>query len=120
MKCPEPETTSWDDYYKDAYSNYDMLFRTAELIALQKARIRQLMKLKIEQIRDNDYGTEEYIETLVENAIKVQEAWEKYAFARWHEVAASYGRGSGASLGGSTAYFDLPVERIKDLLVVYK
>ena len=120
VKYPEPETTSWDDYYKDAYSNYDMLFRTAELIALQKARIRQLMKLKIEQIRDNDYRAEESIETLVENAIKVQDAWENYASARWHEVAAAYGRGSGASLGGSTAYFDLQVERIKDLLVVYK
>ena len=57
---------------------------------------------------------------MVENAIKVQEAWETYASARWHEVSASYGSGSGGSLGGSTAYFDLPVERIKDLLVRYK
>ena len=120
LKYPEPETTSWREYYKDAVTNYDMLFRTTELISLQEARIRQLMKLKIEQIRDDDYNTDEYIETMVKRAIEVQEAWEEYATARYREVAASYGRGSGAPLGGSSAYFDLQVDRIKDLLVVYK
>ena len=120
VKYPEPEITSWNDYYKDAMCNFSMLFRTSELIALHRARIRQLMKLKIEQIRSNDYVTEEHIEKMVGHAIKVQEAWEKYASARWHEVSASYGTGSGGSLGGSTSYLDLQVERIKDLLVVYK
>ena len=120
VKYPEPETTSWKDYYKDAMCNFSMLFRTSELISLHRARIWQLMKLKIEQIRSNDYTTEEHLEKMVGHAIKVQETWEKYASARWHEVSASYGRGSGGSLGGSTAYLDLQVERIKDLLLVYK
>ena len=120
VKYPEPETTSWKDYYKDAMCNFSMLFRTSELISLHRARIWQLMKLKIEQIRSNDYSTEEHIEKMVGHAIKVQETWEKYASARWREVSASYGRGSGGPLGGSTSYLDLQVERIKDLLVVYK
>ena len=120
VKYPEPETTSWKDYYKDAMCNFSMLLRTEELISLHRARIWQLMELKIEQIRADDYATEEYIETMVGHAIKVQEAWEKYALSRAHEVSASYGRGSGGSLGGTTSYLDLQVERIKDLLVVYK
>ena len=120
VKYPEPETTSWDDYYKDAMCNFSMLLRTSELIALHRARIRQLMKLNIEQIRSDDYDTEEHIEKMVGHAIKVQEALEKYALSRVHEVSASYGRGSGGSLGGSTSYLDLQVERIEDLLVVYK
>ena len=120
VKYPEPETTSWNDYYKDAMCNFSMLFRTEELISLHRARIWQLMKLKIELIRSDNYDTEEHMEKMVGHAIKVQETWEKYALSRAHEVSASYGRGSGGSLGGTTSYLDLQVERIKDLLVVYK
>jgi len=120
VKYPEPETTSWKDYYKDAMCNFSMLLRTEELISLHRARIWQLMKLKIELIRSDNYDTEEHTEKMVGHAIKVQEAWEKYALSRAHEVSASYGRGSGGSLGGTRSYLDLQVERIKDLLVVYK
>jgi uncharacterized protein YecT (DUF1311 family) len=64
--------------------------------------------------------TPEYIDTLTQAVIKTQESWEAYATAQCAEVAISYGRGSGASLGSTMQYMELQVERIKALLPVYK
>lgn len=119
-KYPEPENTSWHDHYKEAHCTASINQAVSELISLQRARIKQLMKLKFEKIRSNGYDTDEYKESMVIEAIKVQEAWDAYAQARGREVAASYRGGSGSGYGYGRTYFDLQLERIKDLLVVYK
>lgn len=119
-KYPEPENTSWRDHYKEALCTASINQAVSELISLQRARIKQLMKLKFEKIRSNEYDTDEYKESMVREAIEVQEAWDAYAQARGREVAASYRGGSGSGYGYGRTYFDLQVERIKDLLAVYK
>ena len=85
-----------------------------------KARIKELMKLNIEQIRGNASYSQEHAEGMVSSAIEVQETWEKYASAKSRESAAWWGNGSGGPFSASRAYLDLQVERIKDLLPVYK
>jgi len=119
-KYPEPENTSWGEHYEGALCNASMVQATIELISLQKARIKEIMKLNIEQIRGNASYSEEHAEGMVSSAIEVQETWEKYASAKSRESAAWWGNGSGGPFSGSRAYFDLQVERIKDLLPVYK
>jgi hypothetical protein len=57
---------------------------------------------------------------MVNRAVEVQEAWDTYATARGREVADSYRGGTGRGYGFGRTYFDLQVERIKDLLAVYK
>jgi hypothetical protein len=119
-KYPEPENTSWGEHYEGALCNAGMVQATTELIYLHKARIKELMKLNIEQIRGNASYSQEHAEGMVSSAIEVQETWEKYASAKSRESAAWWGNGSGGPFSASRAYLDLQVERIKDLLPVYK
>ena len=120
LKYPEPESTKWDHYYQDAVSNFDMIIRTSELVELHAARIKALIQQKIKEIAEDGSNTPEYIDTLTQAVIQTQESWEAYATAQCAEVAISYGRGSGASLGSTMQYMELQVERIKALLPVYK
>ena len=87
-KYPEPENTSWGEHYKGALCNASMVQATTELIYLQKARIKELMKFNIEQIRGNASYSQEHAEGMVSSAIEVQETWEKYASAKSRESAA--------------------------------
>ncbi len=119
-KYPEPENNTWHEHYEDALCTASLNQAVSELMSLQRARIKQLMELKIESIRSNKFDSEKDAESLVNSAIEVQEAWDTYATARGREVAASYRGGTGRGYGFGRTYFDLQVERIKDLLAVYK
>jgi hypothetical protein len=87
QKYPQPELIDLSTYAPEAVSNWDMLFTMNELIIMHRARLRQLMKLKIDQIKsfstDHDYTVQN-----VEAALKAQEAWEAYASARSDETSA--------------------------------
>lgn len=120
LKYPEPESTTWSDYFNGVETNTGMLVTNDKLVILHKARIRELMGLKLEQIKSDPYAEPDYIDKLTKAAIGTQKAWEEYAIARSEETSASYDRGSGAPLAFSMRYLDLQIERIKDLLIVYK
>ena len=91
-----------------------MLFTLNELIVMHLARIRQLMKLKIDRIKSDSLFDDWTVQN-VEAALKTQEAWEAYASARSAETSAAYGNGSGAPVGGGSKYLQLLRERIDEL-----
>jgi len=112
-KYPQPELIDLSTYAPEAVTNWDMLFGMDELIIMHQARLRQLMKVKIDQIKS---FSDDYTEINVEAALKTQEAWEAYASARSDETRAGFGRGSGAPLAAGSKYLELLRERIDELL----
>jgi hypothetical protein len=119
-KYPEPESTNWEDHFEVAYCTAGMVGNLNKIILLYKARINQLMQLKLEQIKDNPGEIPEYIEKLTKAALETQKTWEAFATARSRESSAGYGNGSWAGLGFMWTYESLQEERIKELLSVYK
>jgi hypothetical protein len=113
-KYPEPELIDRSVYAQNAYSNLEMLYVADELNMMYRARLRRLMKLKIDEIKASSYS-HDYMVQNVEAALETQKAWEAYASARSNETRAGYGMGSGAPLGGASKYVDLLRERINEV-----
>jgi hypothetical protein len=114
QKYPQPEHIDLSTYNPEDKTNWDMLFTLNELIVMHLARIRQLMKLKIDRIKSDSLFDDWTVQN-VEAALKTQEAWEAYASARSAETSAAYGNGSGAPVGGGSKYLQLLRERIDEL-----
>jgi len=75
-KYPEPELIVFGDYAPNAYSNLEMLYAADELNIMNRARLKQLMKLKVDEIRASSYS-HDYMVQNVEAVMKTQRAWGK-------------------------------------------
>ena len=122
-KFPEPENLDIGTYLGDVKNNWEMLFKVVELGKLHEARLEQLMEQKLITIKE-DYsiadGTDHYGDKIAKAAVEAQEAWEKYASARYKEVHTSYCGGSGAGVGAGWENIELQRARIAELRQQFK
>lgn len=119
----EPERYDPVEYANQGTNTYEMTDKSKELAGLLKARMAELLKIKIEDAKLSYKGLteeryKEELETLIKLIKSTQETWEAYAEAAAKEEY--HGGGTGAGLRYIYSYCYKVIERINELKIVLK